>query len=173
MLRFDLSPKFSAYREPRGEPSAASEVVRAKRARARRLERARAVAAAFVFLAAAPFLAFKAKMIGAPGQGDPPTLAAKAPLTPPAPVALAPAAGGPRLAREGVDFTATSATCAPGAKGPDGAQCDSAKRGGKRQAATAKPARKDKSAKAVQGAKGGARDAADGKKSASARGLVR
>lgn len=117
MLGFKISPDFHAKQSVEAPPAAgarAADLVFSARVRATRSRRARqalTVAAAF----AAPILALKAHWSGAPDAAAPvaeaPVASAERPAAalPHIVTRRAPAAPS-RIARDGIDFTATSAT---------------------------------------------------------------
>jgi hypothetical protein len=155
--RFDLSPEFRARRVPEREPDPAAEMVRAKRGRARRSARARTIFGAILLAAATPFFAFKAQQLShAPATEAAPELAAKAPTAPPAALAQSQNPIAERVAKGGVDFTATSATCSASAREGEDGFCGPAKRGartGAKDAAKPKAAKSPKSGKSAKSEK--------------------
>lgn len=162
MLRLDLSPEFRARREPDPDPGPASEMIRAARTRARRLGRMRVAVGAFILAAAAPFLAFKAQMLGPALQGEPAPLVAKAPVSPPAAVAQLPKPADDRFGRAPVDFTATSATCSATAKEGEEGFCGPARRSaaaGLKDTKKSRNVRDSKSGKSAKSSKSQKRDA--------------
>lgn len=154
MLRLDISPKFRVHREADEARVAASETVRAARERARKLARLRTVAGATLFAAAAPFFAFKAQLIGHAPTSEPAALVAKAPATPPAAIAQAQKPMEDRIARDGVDFTATSTTCSATAKAGEEGSCAPAKSSARNGAKDGKKAKNAKGSKNGKSAKG-------------------
>lgn len=125
MLRIDVSPKFRANRpeEARGAAGkSAADVVSEARARSRKSNRAAHLVAALAILAS-PLVAYRSLRAPHSGLAPAPVAVALRPHAAPAvqTVRLAPQQSlEARMVREGIDFTATSATCAtPGKKPKD------------------------------------------------------
>lgn len=110
MFSFRIGPEFKAgATQRRAEPAPASEMVFAARARARRLGQAKKATAALALLAA-PLLAVQAHRSASVAPAAPAT--ASLPVRPGAPAIEPQHILEANIAHGGIDFTATSATCA-------------------------------------------------------------